>query len=619
MTGGTAAPWYNLTFGSGYNQLMGELEVCTHDYGGIGTDASITATIGIGGTLIYHIGSGGTNYSDTASLDVGDPNGSDLSIIGKYREGIGSTTLTGVGASITVDIIGVSTTYVGMSTSPEFSLNQVYIWKMTKFGYGFKKGDKFELAGLSTDPKAGDLFEPFEIEVIDIFNDDISAWQFGNIDYIDNIKPFQDGDRLRYPLYYQDQLVSFEIDNNDPDSREIDLAPVLMIFVNGILQEPNVHYTFNGGTSVSFETAPTVEDDVFIFFYRGTVGNDSVLFDVNEVIKIGDSLELFKSEELELNRVAVDASNFAQQEERIAVNITSASVLETPFYQGSGVNPDNFKPFRWNKQKEDKIFGGALVSKARDTLEAQIVPTANVLSGYAATATELFVDHVERFRDLDGQLTGDFGLYVFGVGIGTTATAGVNWEVWNDIDPLNTDVQGYTGVVTGITTSAGIGTDLGLVFQLDMNALVNSQNAAYVQQFQEGYPFKLFASGINPAAGVITSVDSHDSDSIGISTFELDNIYYAHGLHWDGSARTGVITCNIHSGTDVTGLVGVGSTAFPAARFTWGRFSSATRNVGYPLALTVKGLDYNPDLDNYPVVKRTNTGLRNTGALGKTL
>ena len=619
VTGGTAAPWYNLTFGSGYNQLMGELEVCTHDYGGIGTDASITATIGIGGTLIYHIGSGGTNYSDTASLDVGDPNGSDLSIIGKYREGIGSTTLTGVGASITVDIIGVSTTYVGMSTSPEFSLNQVYIWKMTKFGYGFKKGDKFELAGLSTDPKAGDLFEPFEIEVIDIFNDDISAWQFGNIDYIDNIKPFQDGDRLRYPLYYQDQLVSFEIDNNDPDSREIDLAPVLMIFVNGILQEPNVHYTFNGGTSVSFETAPTVEDDVFIFFYRGTVGNDSVLFDVNEVIKIGDSLELFKSEELELNRVAVDASNFAQQEERIAVNITSASVLETPFYQGSGVNPDNFKPFRWNKQKEDKIFGGALVSKARDTLEAQIVPTANVLSGYAATATELFVDHVERFRDLDGQLTGDFGLYVFGVGIGTTATAGVNWEVWNDIDPLNTDVQGYTGVVTGITTSAGIGTDLGLVFQLDMNALVNSQNAAYVQEFQEGYPFKLFASGINPAAGVITSVDSHDSDSIGISTFELDNIYYAHGLHWDGSARTGVITCNIHSGTDVTGLVGVGSTAFPAARFTWGRFSSATRNVGYPLALTVKGLDYNPDLDNYPVVKRTNTGLRNTGALGKTL
>ena len=62
------------------------------------------------------------------------------------------------------------------------------------------------------------------------------------------------------------------------------------IFVNGILQEPGVHYSFSGGTSVSFETAPTVEDDVFIFFYRGTVGNDSILFDVNEIIKIGDDL-----------------------------------------------------------------------------------------------------------------------------------------------------------------------------------------------------------------------------------------------------------------------------------------------------------------------------------------
>ena len=392
-----------------------------------------------------------------------------------------------------------------------------------------------------------------------------------------------------------------------------------MIFVNGILQEPGVHYNFTGGTSVSFETAPTVEDDVFIFFYRGTVGNDSILYDVNEIIKIGDDLELFKSDELELNRVPVDASNFAQQEERIVVNIASASVVETPFYQGSGVNNDNYKPFRWNKQKQDKVFGGGIVSKARDTLEAQIVPTANIISGVAATATELFVDHTERFRDLDGNLTDDFGLYVYGVGIGTTATKGVNWEIWNDIDSLNADVQGYAGVVTGITTSAGIGTDLGIVFQLDMNALVNSENSSYVQQFKEGYPFKLYGSGINPAAGVITSIDSHDSDPIGISTFDVDNIYYAHSLWWDGSARTGVITCNIHSGTDVTGLVGVGSTAFPAARFTWGRFGAAVRDVSYPITIAQTGRNYNPDLDEFPVAKRINIGLRNTGALGKTL
>ena len=330
---------------------------------------------------------------------------------------------------------------------------------------------------------------------------------------------------------------------------------------------------------------------------------------------------MFKSAQLELNQVAKDNTNFAQQDSRIVQRIATASVVETPFYQGSGVNNDNYKPLRWNKQKRDIVFGGGLVSKARDQSEAQITPIANVLSSIGSTDTSLFVDHTERFRDIDGLLTDDFGLFVHAphVGFGTTAQPGINWEIWNDIDPLNTDVKGYAGLITGITTSAGIGTDLAIVFQLDTNDLINEFNSSYVQDFQQGYPFKVYASGITPAAGVITSIDSLDSDTIGISTFEVDNIYYATSLSWDGSARTGVITCNIHSGTNITGLVGVGSTAQPAARFTWGRFSSAIRDVGHPLTLNVKGLNYNPDLDEWPVAKRTNIGLRNTGALDKTL
>ncbi len=620
--GGTAAPYYELSFGSGYTTDLQTITeaICVVDSTKSGAGATVTATVGAGGTLIYSIDHAGSGYIATNTyISAPWPSGSNLAVTGSYREGLGNTTTTGVGCSITVDIIGLSTNFVGYSTGSEFQLNEVYIWKMTKFGYGFKRGDKINLVGLSTDPTAGDLFIPFEIEVINVFSDDVAAWQFGNIDYIDNIKTFQDGNRKRFPLYYQNQLVSFEIDNNDSDSREIDLAPVLMIFVNGVLQEPYKHYEFTGGTSVSFETAPTIEDDVFIFFYRGTVGADSSFFDVNEIIKEGDSLELFKSAEIEKNTVPKITDNFDQNEPRIVSRIATASVVETPFYQGGGVSNDNYKPIRWNKQKSDKVFGGAIVSKARDSSEAQIYPTANVIAGFAATDTTLYVDHTENFRDLDGQLTDDFGLYVYGVGVGTTAQAGVNWEVWNDIDPLVTDVKGYTGLITGITTSVGIGTDLGIVFQLDTNNLVNSNNASFVTGFATGYPFKVYGTGISPAAGVITSTDTHDSDVIGISTFEVDNIYYAHALSWDGSARTGVITCNIHSGTDVSGLVGVGSTLHPAARFTWGRFSSAIRDVSYPIALTVKGLDYNPDLDNFPIAQRRNIGLRNTGAFNKTL
>tara|TARA_B100000131_G_scaffold50272_1_gene44902 strand:+ start:6 stop:2705 length:2700 start_codon:yes stop_codon:yes gene_type:complete len=618
--GGTVSPWYTLNFGSGYTTNLGTITaIGASDPNNLGSGATITAIVGAGGSLVFTIDNGGSGYSEDTLIDVIQPSGHNMAVVGNYREGIGNTTTTGVGCSITVDIIGLSTSYVGYSTGPEFELSEVQWWHFSKSGYGFKLGDKFNLVGLSTDPNAGDLFEPFEVEVVNIFNDDISSWQFGNLDYIDNIKPFQDGNRRRYPLYYQNQLVSFEIDNNDADSREIDLGPVLLIFVNGVLQEPDKHYTFKGGTSINFETPPTVEDDVFIFFYRGTVGADSIFFDVNEIIKEGDSVELFKSSELEKNNVPKDNTNFAQQSERIVQRIATASVVETPFYQGSGVNNDNYKPLRWNKQKRDIVFAGGLVSKARDSSEAQIYPNANVLAGYAATDTTLFVDQVLNFRDIDGLLTDDFGLYIYGVGIGTTAQAGVNWEYWNDIDPLNTDVKGYAGLVTGITTSVGVGTDLAIVFQLDTNDLVNSENSSFVTGFTTGYPFKLYGSGITPAAGVITSIDAHDSDIIGISTYEVDNIYYAHSVSWDGSARTGVITCNIHSGTNINGLVGVGSTLHPAARFTWGRFSSAIRDVNYPLSLTVKGLDYDPDLDKWPIVQRRNIGLRNTGALDKTL
>ena len=233
----------------------------------------------------------------------------------------------------------------------------------------------------------------------------------------------------------------------------------------------------------------------------------------------------------------------------------------------------------------------------------------------------MFTNHTERFRDLDGNLADAFSLFVHAsnVGFGTTAQAGVNYEVWGDIDPLNTDVKGYTGLITGITTSAGIGTDLGLVLQLDTNNLINEFNASYVQDLEAGYPIQVYGSGIQPVAGVITSIDSHDSDIVGISTFDVDNIYYVSAIAWDGSSRTGVITCNIHSGTDVSGLVGVGSTLHPAARLTWGRFSSALRSVPYPLNISVKGLNYNHDLDEWPTAKRMNIGLRNTGALNKTL
>ena len=153
----------DLTFGSGYNQLLGTVSIGVSD--SVGTGATITATVGAGGSLIFNIGAAGTDYSGNTQLFAPDPNGGNLGIQGLYRLGLGNTTTTGVGASITVDIIGVST-----NTGIGATLFEVKEWEFSKPGYGFKIGDKFTLAGLSTDPTAGDEFEPFEIEVLSLIH-----------------------------------------------------------------------------------------------------------------------------------------------------------------------------------------------------------------------------------------------------------------------------------------------------------------------------------------------------------------------------------------------------------------------------------------------------------------
>ena len=98
------------------------------------------------------------------------------------------------------------------------------------------------------------------------------------------------------------------------------------------------------------------------------------MFDVNEVVKVGDNLKLEKSTEIELNKVPQSSPNFAQDADRIVKRIDSAATVETAFYQGVGISNDNYKPVNWIKQKKDILIDGGLVSKARDSLEA-VIPT----------------------------------------------------------------------------------------------------------------------------------------------------------------------------------------------------------------------------------------------------
>jgi hypothetical protein len=612
VSSGTAAQWHPLTFGSGYRTGIGTIGIAVTS--STGTGATITAVVGAGGSLVFSVTGPGTNYTADDLVLPPEPNGENLPVVGLTRIGLGATTATGVGCSISVEIAGV-----GTATGIGSTYYEVARWEFSKKGYGFKRGDTFTVSGLSTDPGAGDNYRNFEIEVVDVFTDQVAAWQFGNIDYLDNIKRYQNGDQKRFILEYQRSIVSFEIDRNDADSKEIDLSAVLLIFINGVIQEPGVNYVFSGGSVLEFITAPTAEDNVVIFFYRGTIGQDSFLFDVNEVIKVGDEVKLEKSTEVELNRVTKTVENFAQSENRVVKRIDSAVTVETPFYQGVGISNDNYKPLTWIKQKKDILIDGAVVSKARDSIEAQISPIASVIGVVSTTDAFVFVDSVALFKDTDGSLTENFNLtFIAQTGFGTTAVSGINYEDMTGINPLVANVQGYIGLVTGISTCPGIGTDLAIQIQFDVQEYVNNGNDP--TGLGTNYPFRLYGTGINTTGIAITSIDTHDTDVVGTSTYYGDNIYYASAVSFipGTGSRLGIITANIASYTDTTGFVGVGSTAYPYAYFTWGRFGEVDR-AARPVYANVKGLNYDPQMSEYPIVQRRGVGLRGTGGLPKRL
>jgi hypothetical protein len=270
-------------FGSGYYGLV---SIGITDTNHNGQDAVITANVGAGGSLTsFNIINGGSGYNNPIAI-VPEPLYRDLPVVGVSRLGIGSTSETGKGLLISLDVGSASTTGIGST------LFEVKNFKITRSGYGFKTGDVFNPIGLVTARGLSSPLIDFQLTVLETFQDSFYAWNFGELDYIDSIKSLQDGVRLEFPLFYNENLLSFESDPSFTTS----LAPLLLVFINGVIQKPGVSYIFSGGTNITFTEAPKKEDNVSIFFYRGTRNVDSVIVNVKETIKIGDSIQILKND-----------------------------------------------------------------------------------------------------------------------------------------------------------------------------------------------------------------------------------------------------------------------------------------------------------------------------------
>jgi len=343
---------------------------------------------GTGGALDLKINEVGGHYVNPV-IEIPSPSYDDVPVEGISRLGTGLTKTTG--SNLLVDLeVGAAKTSVGIgSTFFEISNFQV-----SRHGHSFKIGDKIRPVGLVHDKRLQKPIQEFELEVNSIFNDYFAAWQFGEIDFIDSIKSYQDGTRTRFPLFFNGQLLSFMTDPGDTVSEQIDLDAVLLIFINGVLQTPKVAYQFNGGTTFKFTEPPDASDNVDIFFYIGDRNVDVEIVDIQESLKVGDDLRVYKS--------PLFKDSITQDSERVIKSIQGSDIVETNVYTGTGINENDDKPLRWTKQKEDLSIKGDIISKSRSSIEPQIYPTARVIGDVNTTTGVgvnggIFVDDAESF------------------------------------------------------------------------------------------------------------------------------------------------------------------------------------------------------------------------------
>ncbi len=559
---------------------------------------------------------------------------------------------------------------VGIGTT----LFQVRSFKITRPGYNFRRGDVFTPVGLVTAKGFNSPIEEFRLFVLEIYNDSFASWQFGEINLLDSIKRFQNGKRQNYPLYYNGELLSFQKNQENPDSLLIDFDSLLVIFINGILQEPKISYEFNGGSVVRFTSPPKENDLVEIYYYAGTRNQDSRRIEVNETIKIGDTVQIYSNNG--------NLNNTVTQNTRTVFNFPSADLMETNIYSEQGIDDQNYKPLFWIKQKEDLIINDIVYSKSRDSIEPQVYPTSKIIKDFTSTDTQLFVDDISIFNYeeefpiekadilivpsyesiLSGIVTAivssagtiqslsivnpGFGYteaptikisnpyYGIGVGVGTTAVLSINvnngslqnasvvnsgfgYTNTNPPQVLVSNPKFMTEKITGANvfegfsgSIIGIGTTAGIGTSLAITFEIKTSNNQYTG-LQTGYPIYVFDTKVGSG---VTSIDSSENIKIGISTQYLDNIYYVHRIQNLNNVSR-VISCNV---SNETNIVGIATTGLQIGKFSWGKISGFSRSSN-PVSIAISSYNVSSGLSTYPTIQRRGYGLRNTGALKKDL
>ena len=285
-----------------------------------------------------------------------------------------SSSVSGIGTFGIVDIV------VGQGSS-------VISFEITNTGYGYGQGEilTISIGGTVGIPTNKTLpFEEFRITVDRTFSDEFSGWSIGDLQVIDPIDSLFDGKRKIFPIKINGEQTTIR----SRKGSNIEVKANLLIFINNILQVPDISYTFNGGSVIRFKEAPKEGDTSKILFYRGTGEVDTINIDVLETVKEGDTL-----------KINSDIERF-KENDRLVTEIISTDIIETNLYPGPGISQEEqLRPVIWCRQTEDKIINGVQVPKDRILYEPLINPTSNLIQSISIGSTQIFVESVKTFFD----------------------------------------------------------------------------------------------------------------------------------------------------------------------------------------------------------------------------
>ena len=177
--------------------------------------------------------------------------------------------------------------------------------------------------------------------------------------------------------------------------------------------------------------------------------------------------------------------------------------------------------------------------------------------------------------------------------------------------PTIREVQGFSGIITGISTTTGTGGHP-LAIKFNFRA-----DAADANDLVVGYPVMINDTKVGTG---VTSVGTADSSPIGIGTQFLDNVYIVATK--SNSGPIAEITCNVHSTSAIAGIAETGfynplnlGLTTSLGRISWGRLFDYERNVNDLVSIGVTGLTIDAGLSTFPSIQRRTFGLRNTGAI----